>query len=49
MPSNGKDWEGQPKKGQFLTLNHLEPEFHDPGTFGGFGKEESFIRYPADI
>ena len=28
----------------------LEPKFHDPGTFGGFGKrEQSFIRYPADI
>ena len=27
-----------------------EPKFHDPGTFGGFGKcEQSFIRYPADI
>ena len=28
----------------------LEPKFHDPGTFGGFGKcKQSFIRYPADI
>ena len=28
----------------------LDPKFHDPGTFGGFGKcEQSFIRYPADI
>ena len=28
----------------------LEPKFHDPVTFGGFGKcEQSFIRYPADI
>ena len=28
----------------------LEAKFHDPGTFGGFGKrEQSFIRYPADI
>ena len=28
----------------------LEPKCHDPWTFGGFGKrEQSFIRYPADI
>ena len=28
----------------------LEPKFHDSGTFGEFGKrEQSFIRYPADI
>ena len=28
----------------------LEPKFHDPGTFGGFGKcEQSIIRYTADI
>ena len=28
----------------------LEPKFHDPETFGGFGKrEQSFIRYPEDI
>ena len=28
----------------------LEPKFYESGTFGGFGKrEQSFIRYPADI
>ena len=28
----------------------LEPKFHDPGSFGGFGKrEQSFIQYPADF
>ena len=28
----------------------LEPKVHESGTFDGFGKrEQSFIRYPADI
>ena len=28
----------------------LDPQFHDPGTFGGFGKrEQSVIQYLADF
>ena len=28
----------------------LEPKFHEPGTFGGFGKhEQSFILYLVDF
>ena len=57
---NTGPYEGPPLKTKIskIGLHHilswpklgLEPKFHDPETFGGFGKrEQSFIRYPADI